>query len=104
MQSFTVILFSACFAALRGSDQDMTKRYTEIEVQVLVDSKGYIPVWFINSIQRLWPARAMGAFNKLIKKKDLKKDIKNINRVCSSRNSTTACSDGVKPFMPVAHW
>ena len=82
----------------------MSVRYTEIEVQVLVDSKGYIPVWFINSIQRLWPARAMSAFNKLIKDQDPKKDKKNAGRVCSSRHSSTACSDGVKPFLPVAHW
>ena len=80
----------------------MSIRYTEIEVQVLVDSKGYIPVWFINSIQRLWPARAMSAFNKLIK--NSKKENKSGDRTCSSRHYTTACNNGVKPFEPVAHW
>ena len=81
----------------------MSVRYTEIEVQVLVDSKGYIPVWFINSIQRLWPARAMSAFNKLIKKSDSHKKNDKI-RSCSSLSYLTACSEGVKPFQPVAHW
>lgn len=100
MSSNSPILVST---ALRGSDQDMSVRYTEIEVQVLVDSKGYIPVWFINSIQRLWPARAMSAFNKLIKKNNPKKNLENSQK-CSSLSYLTACSKGVEPFQPVAHW
>ena len=81
----------------------MSVRYTEIEVQVLVDSKGYIPVWFINSIQRLWPARAMSAFNKLIKKNNPSKKIEK-SHACSGLSYLTACSEGVQPFQPVAHW
>lgn len=92
--------------ALRDSDQDMEAKYTEIEVQVLVDSKGYIPVWFINRIQRLWPARAMSAFNKLIKAKDSTPQ-NNDSDVCmnTAYNSAGRCAaQGVKPFQPVAHW
>ena len=91
----------------------MTARYTEIEVQVLVDSKGYIPVWFINSIQRLWPARAMSAFNKLIKSKNthgdpkLQADSNTPDNVCvnTANNSAGKCAaTGVKAFQPIAHW
>lgn len=84
----------------------MDAKYTEIEVQVLVDSKGYIPVWFINRIQRLWPARAMSAFNKLIKAKDSKTEDSD-SEVCinTANNSAGRCAaQGVKPFLPVAHW
>lgn len=95
--------------ALRGADQDMTVRYTEIEVQVLVDSKGYIPVWFINSIQRLWPARAMSAFNTLIKSKSKSKTLEGneADNVCvnTANNSAGKCAaTGVKAFQPIAHW
>lgn len=86
----------------------MTARYTEIEVQVLVDSKGYIPVWFINSIQRLWPARAMSAFNTLIKSKSKSESTDSAaGNVCvnTANNSAGKCAaTGVKAFQPVAHW
>lgn len=102
-------LYYLYYTAMRGKNADFSKRYTEIEVQVLVDSKGYIPVWFINSIQRLWPARAMSAFNKLIKTKDAQgQAAENANsNVCINRenNSAGRCAvTSVKPFLPVAHW
>ena len=70
---------------------------TRVEVQVIVDSKGSIPAWLINQVQRRWPLTALGAFDKLVKGDlDLRRN-KNTN--------TERDGDGsVRTFQPVAHW
>lgn len=36
-----------------------------VEVETVVDSRGSIPVWFINFMQRYWPATTLSTFKKL---------------------------------------
>jgi hypothetical protein len=39
-----------------------------VEVETAVDSKGSIPIWFINFMQRQWPAMTLNTFRQLAKK------------------------------------
>lgn len=40
---------------------------TVIEIECLVDSKGSVPKWFINIMQKKWPSKALGAYYNLVK-------------------------------------
>jgi hypothetical protein len=47
--------------------QQQRQRQTKVEVECIVDSKGSIPAWLINFMQKQWPHKALTAFNKLVK-------------------------------------
>jgi hypothetical protein len=51
----------------RTFSSDSAKRYTKVEVECIVDSKGSIPAWLINFMQKQWPTKALTAFNRLVK-------------------------------------
>lgn len=42
---------------------------TMVEIECIVDSKGGIPSWFINFMQRSWPTKALGSYRTLMEKK-----------------------------------
>ena len=44
--------------------------HTRVLVEVIVDSRGSIPQWLINYVQRSWPDTALNAFNRLVKQGD----------------------------------
>lgn len=41
---------------------------TKVEIECLVDSKGSIPAWFLNYMQRSWPAKTIGIFEQVARK------------------------------------
>eukprot|EP01031_Cornospumella_fuschlensis_P032575 gene32575-39387_t len=47
---------------------------TLVEVESTVDSKGSIPVWFLNYMQRFWPASTLRTFEKMAQKGLIKPD------------------------------
>lgn len=44
---------------------------TKVEIECLVDSKGRIPKWFINFMQRSWPSKALKQYRLLAEGEDL---------------------------------
>jgi hypothetical protein len=42
---------------------------TLVAIECLVDSKGSVPTWFINFIQRSWPSKSLAAFREMLSKK-----------------------------------
>lgn len=46
---------------------DFVNSRTLVEVETVVDSKGSIPIWFINFMQRQWPSMTLTTFRKLAK-------------------------------------
>lgn len=46
---------------------DFINSRTLVEVETVVDSKGSIPIWFINFMQRQWPSMTLSTFRKLAK-------------------------------------
>lgn len=63
---------------------------TRVEVQVIVDSKGSIPMWLINQVQRRWPLTALAAFDRLVQ----------AGMAVAQGDHRQAAA----PFLPVAHW
>eukprot|EP00600_Ochromonadales_sp_CCMP1393_P016090 CAMPEP_0175025060 /NCGR_PEP_ID=MMETSP0005-20121125/16866_1 /TAXON_ID=420556 /ORGANISM="Ochromonas sp., Strain CCMP1393" /LENGTH=295 /DNA_ID=CAMNT_0016283789 /DNA_START=191 /DNA_END=1078 /DNA_ORIENTATION=+ len=51
------------FAALTQSPDH--RPYTVVEIESFADSKGNIPAWFINYMQKSWPAEALNAYKQL---------------------------------------
>jgi hypothetical protein len=42
---------------------------TIIEIECVVDSKGKIPIWFINFMQQSWPHKTLAKYRKLAESK-----------------------------------
>ena len=90
-------------------EQERRVRYplTRVEVQVIVDSKGSIPAWLINQVQRRWPLTALGAFDKLVKGDIDLHRARGGGGATGRRTDTQSEGDGdghVRTFQPVAHW
>ena len=66
---FTIWKFSAVEKS--GIDPDQCghrSAATIVEIQCLVDSKGSIPSWFMNYVQRSWPSKTIEVFTKLARR------------------------------------
>ena len=81
---------------------------TRVEVQVIVDSKGSIPAWLINQVQRRWPLTALGAFDKLVKgdiDRHRRRDTESDGEYRRTDTNVGGAGEGsVRTFLPVAQW
>lgn len=55
-----------CSAASNSNSKPRRRSRTLVEVESTVDSKGSIPAWFINYMQRYWPAMTLSTFQRLV--------------------------------------
>lgn len=51
------------------STNDPTRRCTVIEIECLIDSKSFVPTWFLNYIQAQWPSKSLTRYENILKKK-----------------------------------
>ena len=51
------------------STSDPNRRCTVIEIECLIDSKSFVPTWFLNYIQAQWPSKSLSRYENILKKK-----------------------------------
>jgi len=51
------------------STSDSNRRCTVIEIECLIDSKSFVPSWFLNYIQAQWPSKSLTRYENILKKK-----------------------------------